>query len=113
MSRATFARSQLHMHRAERLRARSGAALVFALLLLVVLDCVVLGTLHIALLERRTADNAGAALRLRFAAESAVRSAMARWPAALDTITAHASPIAAAAGVTADGYPYEATIERI
>ena len=94
------------------MRARSGAALIFALLLLVVLDCVIIGTVHLAMLERRIADNATAALRLRVAAESIVRATLAAWPDALDTLRTGV-PITGAHGVTADGYVQRASIERL
>jgi hypothetical protein len=99
------------MHRADGLRPRPGAALVFALLLLVVLDCVIIGTLHLAILERRTADNATAALRLRIAAESIVRAAIAQWPS-VDTLRV-GMLLDAAHAITAEGYVQHASIERV
>jgi hypothetical protein len=101
------------MRRAELLQPRSGAALIFALLLLVVLDCVVLGTLHLAILERRTADNAAASLRLRLAAESAVRTALATWPEEADTLSSEAPPLIVARALTIEGYDRFASIERV
>lgn len=71
-------------------RCRPGAALVMALLLIVVLDCIVLGTLHLSLQEHRIASNHAAALSLRLEAESAVRRASARWSVVFDTMPAGA-----------------------
>jgi hypothetical protein len=54
--------------------------------MLLVIDCVVLGTVHLALLEQRLAGNAVAALRLRLAAESAARTAAVPWLPAFDSL---------------------------
>jgi hypothetical protein len=69
---------------------RTGAALVLALLVLLVLEGVVLGTVYLTVQERRIADNGITALRLRLAAESAARAAAATWPAALDSLAPNA-----------------------
>jgi hypothetical protein len=69
---------------------RDGAALVLALLVLLVLEAVVLGTLYLTVQERRIAHNGVTALRLRLAAESAARAAAATLPAALDSLVAGA-----------------------
>lgn len=69
-------------------RVRSGAALAAVLLLLVVLDCIVLGTLHISLQEHRIGANRQSALQLRLDAESALRAALGSWTPALDSMAA-------------------------
>jgi hypothetical protein len=66
--------------------ARPGAALVLALLLLVVLDCIVLGTLHLALQEHRIGSNRADALRLRIVAENAIREGLGFWSGAVDSM---------------------------
>jgi hypothetical protein len=63
---------------------RSGAALIAAIVVLLILDCVVLGTLHTAILERRVAGNVESAVRLRLAAQSAAHTALGAWPAEAD-----------------------------
>lgn len=67
---------------------RTGAALVMALLLLVVLDCIVLGTLHISLQEHRIGQNRRGVLQLRLDAESALRQIAGTWPEAFDSVVA-------------------------
>jgi hypothetical protein len=69
---------------------RAGAALVLAILVLLVLEGVVLGTVYLTVQERRIADNGVTALRLRLAAESGARAAAAMWPAALDSLPPNA-----------------------
>ncbi|HEX6308345.1 MAG TPA: hypothetical protein VFZ69_09175 [Longimicrobiales bacterium] len=80
-------------------RRRHGAALVMALLLLVIIECVVVGSLHLSLQEHRIGTNRAAALALRLRAESAVRRALGQWSTAIDSMTVGASsriPLAAA-----------------
>jgi hypothetical protein len=90
---------------------RAGAALVLSLLIMLVLECAVLGTVYLTLQERRLADNATLALRLRLAAESAVTEAAAQWPAALDTIRRGA--VIARAAAQRDGLIASATWQRV
>jgi hypothetical protein len=91
---------------------RDGGALVVAFVLLLVIDCVVLGTVHLALLERRLAGNAVAALRLRLAAESAARTAAVPWLPAFDSLTdGGARPLDPAAAP--EGVRVHARIERL
>jgi len=92
--------------------ARPGSALIAAIIVLLVLDCVLLGTLHLATLERRLAVNVETALRLRLAAQSAAHGALARWPAhaaSLDVGTRLAVP----AESRADGLVVAVFIERV
>jgi Tfp pilus assembly protein PilX len=65
---------------------RPGAALVIALVVLVIIECVIVGTMHLAMMERRVAHNALLAARLRLAAGSAARAAAVRWSPALDSL---------------------------
>lgn len=67
---------------------RSGAALILALLTIILLDCVVLGTLHIALQEHRIGSNRRTVLQLRLDAEGGIRRALASWSTAIDTMPA-------------------------
>ncbi|MBR9989780.1 MAG: hypothetical protein KFH98_08505, partial [Gemmatimonadetes bacterium] len=67
---------------------RPGAALILALLAIVVLDCIVLGTLHLALQEQRIGANRVTVLQLRLDAESGVRQALGLWNESIDTIPA-------------------------
>jgi hypothetical protein len=79
----------LHRH---LLSARPGASLALALCVLVVIECVILGTFHLALLERQLAHNSSAALRLRLAADATLAFAAASWDeAAEDAIANHRS----------------------
>jgi hypothetical protein len=67
---------------------RTGAALVVALLVLLVLEGVVLGAVYLTVQERRIADNGVTTLRLRLAGEAAARAAAATWPPGLDSLAA-------------------------
>lgn len=96
-----------------RLRSRRGAALVVAIVVLVVIDCIVVGTVHLAILERRLADNGALALRLRLAAESAARLAAADWSAAIDSIMQGDAPTITSMMRTADGFDTHSTVERL
>lgn len=96
-----------------RLRARHGAALVVAIIVLVVIDCIVVGTVHLAILERRLADNGVLALRLRLAAESSARLAAAAWSPVLDSILPGDTPTIASMMRTADGFDTHTTAERL
>jgi len=70
---------------------RDGMALIAAIVIMIVLDCVVIGTLHFAVMEQKLARNAGDVLRLRLAAESAARAALWRWPMRADSLAPGAS----------------------
>jgi hypothetical protein len=72
---------------------RSGASLALALAMLVLIECVVVGTLHLAMLERQLASSAAAVLRLRLAAEAALADASTMWPPAADSLVAGGSGI--------------------
>ena len=65
---------------------RSGAALVLALLILVMLDCIVIGALHLSLQEHRIGTSRSMLLRLRLDAESGARLALAHWSARIDSM---------------------------
>lgn len=69
-------------------RRRSGAALTMALLVIVILDCIVLGSLYLALQEVRIGGNGSAVLQLRLDAESGVRRALGLWTLEVDTMPA-------------------------
>jgi hypothetical protein len=66
---------------------RHGSALAGAIVLLLVIECVVLGTVHLALTETRLASSTQLLLRLRLAAESAARQEAAYWRPDLDSLT--------------------------
>jgi hypothetical protein len=57
-----------------------------ALLTLIILDCVVLGILHLALQEQRIGSNRSAVLQLRLDAESGLRLALGSWTAGIDSM---------------------------
>jgi hypothetical protein len=59
---------------------RAGAALVLAILLLVVLDCIIIGALQVAAQQRRIAGSRLQLLRAQLVAESALRRALVEWP---------------------------------
>jgi hypothetical protein len=59
---------------------RSGAALILAILLLVVLDCIIIGVLQIAAQQRRIAESRLHTVRGVRTAESALRIILADWP---------------------------------
>jgi hypothetical protein len=65
---------------------RPGAVLIMALLAIILLDCIVLGALHLALQEQHIATNRSAALQLRLDAESGARRALGVWTAEIDTM---------------------------
>lgn len=93
--------------------ARPGAALLLVLLLLFLLDCVMLGAVHLAVTERRLAQNVDTALRLRLHAESAVREGAAAWDAAIDSLVNGAAPRVVLQVTTSDSIEATATIQRI
>lgn len=64
------------------LRPRIGASLAATLAALILIECVILGTLHLAMAERRVASAATDLLRLRLAADAALAEAALLWPAA-------------------------------
>lgn len=65
---------------------RRGAALVLALLILVMLDCIVIGALHLSLQEHRIGTSRSMLLRLRLDAESGARLALGHWSARIDSM---------------------------
>lgn len=65
---------------------RRGAALVIALLLLVILDCIIIGTLQLSLQEHRLGANGSVLLQLRLDAESGLRRALAVWSLDIDSM---------------------------
>jgi hypothetical protein len=95
-----------------RLRPERGGALVMAIIVLVIVECIVAGTLHIAMVERRVAVNTDVALRLRLAAGTAAHAAVAAWPAALDSLAA-GDTFTAPVSSPAEGVGVTARIERL
>ncbi|MGH7448317.1 MAG: hypothetical protein ACRELT_12190 [Longimicrobiales bacterium] len=79
--RPAVARDRPHMS-----SRRPGAALVMALLMIVVLDCIVLGTLRLSLQEHRLAANRSSVLQLRLDAESGAKRALGLWTADIDSL---------------------------
>jgi hypothetical protein len=93
------------------LRPRKGGSLAATVIVLLVLDCVILGTLHLALLEGAMAGSAIDTLRLRLAADEGLAVAMAGWDARLDSLPpAGVSSIASVPGP--DGVAVAVTAER-
>jgi hypothetical protein len=93
-------------------RCREGSSLILTLVVLIVLDCVILGTLHMAVLEHRVSVNAGDALRLRLAARSAASTALLPWPVALDSVVP-GTPLMLGAALTPDGVAVRTTAELL
>lgn len=94
-------------------RRRPGTALLLTLLAVLVLDCVILGTLHLAILEDRLARNAGAALRLRLAAEGAARMAAAHWSEAAESLEPGGEPLLLLSGTAPDGDLHDVSLIRV
>lgn len=59
-----------------------------ALLAIIILDCIVLGSLYLALQELRIGGNSAAVLQLRLGAESGARRALGLWTLEIDTMPA-------------------------
>jgi hypothetical protein len=70
-----------------------------ALLLVVVLNCTLIGTLHLAAQERRIGSNAARILQLRLDADAAARRILGDWSADIDSMSVGAS-LATMAGPT-------------
>jgi hypothetical protein len=69
---------------------RDGGSLMLVIIVMLVLDCVILGTLHLAMLEHRLAANTQQALHLRLAAEAAAATALDPWLPRFDSLPAGA-----------------------
>jgi hypothetical protein len=82
------------------LRLQSGASLVVTLCVLVLIECVIVGTLHIATLERQLASTGEALLRLRLAADAVLAVSLhAEWPAETDgTVLWQGEPVTGYSG---------------
>src|SRR5690606_25841825 len=91
---------------------RPGAALILAIVIVVVIQCLVVGTLHLAMQEHRLATNGATTLRLRLAAEAALRTAPDRWRPALDSL-AMGTADSVHAVVSPDGMIRSAGVVRI
>jgi hypothetical protein len=92
---------------------RHGGALLLVLLFMFIIDTLVLGTLHLAMLERRLAENATAALRLQLAARSAAATALTPWHARLDSLAADPPGIISVTAHSADGLHLATHIEAL
>ncbi|MEX1183646.1 MAG: hypothetical protein WEF86_10465 [Gemmatimonadota bacterium] len=95
-----------------QLKTRRGAVLLVALLILMMVSCLVVGTLHLAILERRLAGNVDTALRLRLAAENAARLSLQAWTPGLDSMSRGIPPMLLLNGTTTDRIEYATTAER-
>jgi hypothetical protein len=91
---------------------RSGGALALVIVVMLILDCVVLGTIHLAMLERSLAGNATLVLRTRLAAEGAAATALAPWQRRLDSLAVGATATLPPA-TTADGISVSVTVDRL
>lgn len=91
---------------------RAGAALILAIVIVAVIQCLVVGTLHLAMQEHRLASNGATALRLRLAAETALRTAPEQWRSALDSLSVGAADSVHSA-VSTDGIARSAMVVRI
>jgi hypothetical protein len=68
------------------LQNRPGVALAAAIVVLILIECIVAGMVHIVMIERRSSANAELALRARLAAASAAAAAAAAWAPAMDSL---------------------------
>jgi hypothetical protein len=75
------------------LQNRPGVALAAAIVVLLLIECIVAGMVHIVMIERRSSANAELALRARLAAASAAAAAAAAWTPAMDTLVAPGSAV--------------------
>jgi hypothetical protein len=92
---------------------RRGSALLIAVLFLLIIDGVVLGTLHLAMLERRLATSIEVALRLRLAAEAAAAATLARWHAGIDSLLPGDPPLLLEGSPTPDGMATQTQVEAL
>jgi hypothetical protein len=95
------------------LRPRRGTALVAAIIVLLLVECLVAGIVHLVMLDRRSAANAELALQLRSAGTSAAHTAAARWTPALDTLLAPGDTAAVHGLDSPDGIDVHAHVERL
>jgi hypothetical protein len=91
---------------------RAGGALALVIVVMLVLDCVVLGTIHLAMLERTLAGNATLALRARLAAEGAAATALAPWQSRFDSL-AVGSTATLPRATTPDDISVSVTVDRV
>jgi hypothetical protein len=75
------------------LQNRPGVALAAAIVVLLLIECIVAGMVHIVMIERRSSANAELALRARLAAASAAAAAAAAWTPAMDSLAAPGSAV--------------------
>jgi hypothetical protein len=94
-------------------RRRDGASLAITLAALILIKCVILGTLHLALLERQLGTGAIAVLRLRLAADAALATAMAAWPDDSDRLLLPGAAATGAAAESTDGLRVQASWQRV
>ncbi|HSJ26103.1 MAG TPA: hypothetical protein VK929_15605 [Longimicrobiales bacterium] len=92
---------------------RSGASLAVALAALVLIECVIIGTLHLALLERRLVAGSADVLRLRLAAEAALAHAAATWPDAAESLPPDGRQLTVLDDISPDGVVLRASVQRI
>jgi hypothetical protein len=91
---------------------RSGISLASVLAALVLIQCVVAGLLHMAILERQVVAAGESSVRSRFAAETALARAAAAWPAAADTMRPAGSPLQLL-DTHGHGYRLQASLHRL
>jgi hypothetical protein len=101
------------LRRPGTLRQRRGTALVAAIIVLLLVECLVAGTVHLVMLDRRSAANAELALQLRSAAVSAAHTAAAHWTPALDTLLAPGGAAAVHGLASPGGTDVHAEVERL
>jgi hypothetical protein len=95
------------------LRPRDGSALLLAVLVLLLVDCMVIGTLQIARLERRLAGAAVDLLTLRLEAEGALAVVVAEWPAMADSLAPGRPALRIAVEAAAPGHAADAELEAL
>jgi hypothetical protein len=72
---------------------RPGLSLAATMVALIIIEIAILGTLHLALVERQVADTTVELLELRLAADGSLATAMTQWPHAADTLSRYAPAI--------------------
>lgn len=102
-----------HCETVRLVHRREGAALIISILVMLVLDCVVVGTLHLALLEQRMANTGAGTMRLRLASEGAARRGLAAWTPAVDSLEVADLPVPLTSSTSPDGLLARTTVRRV
>jgi hypothetical protein len=94
-------------------RPRDGSALLLAVLVLLLVDCIVIGTVQVARLERSLAGAAVDVLTLRLEAEGVLTAVAADWPEAADSLSPGRPPLRIVIDGAAPGHAADAELEAL